>query len=103
VLKSILIPLTRYLLRSNDSYGWHLQYLTIIGLSLATATVSVGLIADLTGNRTLFAAKNALSVASAPMACLVSVLYWGLRAVRRSRRFLYQITCLCHRTPRLNN
>ncbi|TKA77562.1 hypothetical protein B0A55_06633 [Friedmanniomyces simplex] len=65
----------------NDSYGWHLQYLTIIGLSLAAATFAVGLLADLTLSPRLFAVKNALSVASAPMECLISMLYWGLRAV----------------------
>lgn len=58
-----------------------MQYLTIIGLSLATTTFVVGLVADITLNRTLFRIKNALSVASAPMECLISLLYWGLRAV----------------------
>ncbi|KAK3045963.1 hypothetical protein LTR09_012506 [Extremus antarcticus] len=58
-----------------------MQYLTIIGLSLATATFAIGLLADLTGSPALFRAKNALSVASAPMACLISVLYWSLRAI----------------------
>ncbi|KAK3677817.1 hypothetical protein LTR78_002667 [Recurvomyces mirabilis] len=66
---------------SNTSYGWHLQYLTIIGLSLAAVTFFIGLLADLTMSRWLFAAKNALSVASAPMECLISMLYWGLRAI----------------------
>lgn len=58
-----------------------MQYLTIIGLSLATATFAVGLLADLTMSNTLFQAKNALSVASAPMEVLISLLYWGLRGV----------------------
>lgn len=65
----------------NDSYGWHMQYLTIIGLSLSTATFAVGLLADLTMSKRLFEAKNALSVASAPMECLISLLYWSLRTV----------------------
>lgn len=58
-----------------------MQYLTIIGLSLATATFAVGLLADLTLSPTLFKVKNALSIASAPMECLISLLYWSLRAV----------------------
>ena len=58
-----------------------MQYLTIIGLSLATTTFAVGLLADITMNNTLFQVKNALSVGSAPMECLISLLYWGLRAV----------------------
>ncbi|KAJ9635742.1 hypothetical protein H2204_005702 [Knufia peltigerae] len=65
----------------NQAYGWHFQYLTIIGLTLATATFALGLAADVTLSRRLFAAKNVLSVCSAPMEVLVSVLYWGLRAV----------------------
>ncbi|KAK5173329.1 uncharacterized protein LTR77_002010 [Saxophila tyrrhenica] len=65
----------------SRSYGWHLQYLTIIGLSLAAATFAVGLLADLSASPTLFRVKNALSVASAPMECLISLLYWSLRAV----------------------
>ena len=59
-----------------------MQYLTIIGLSLATATFAIGLLADLTTSSTLFQVQNALSVASAPMEVLISILYWGLRAVR---------------------
>ncbi|KAK1071118.1 hypothetical protein LTR74_003499 [Friedmanniomyces endolithicus] len=65
----------------SESYGWHLQYLTIIGLSLAAVTFAVGLLADLTMSSRLFAVKNLLSVASAPMECLISMLYWGLRAI----------------------
>lgn len=66
----------------NESYGWHMQYLTIIGLSLATATFLVGLLADVTSSPRLFAIKNTLSVASAPMEILISILYWGLKTVR---------------------
>ncbi|KAL1588209.1 hypothetical protein WHR41_02953 [Cladosporium halotolerans] len=68
----------------NDSYGWHFQYLTIIGLALSTATFAFGLLADLTLSRRLFAVKNALSVASAPIECLITILYWGLRAIDTS-------------------
>lgn len=67
--------------RINTSYGWHFQYLTIIGLSLATATFLVGLASDLTLSRRLFLAKNLLSCCSAPMETLVSTLYWGLRLI----------------------
>ncbi|KIW12332.1 hypothetical protein PV08_09609 [Exophiala spinifera] len=65
----------------NQAYGWHFQYLTIIGLTLATATFALGIAADTTLSRRLFAAKNVLSMCSAPMEVLISVLYWGLRAV----------------------
>ncbi|KAI9693636.1 MAG: hypothetical protein M1822_002907 [Bathelium mastoideum] len=65
----------------NDSYGWHMQYLTIIGLSLATLTFTFGLLADLTLSTRLFLAKNAFSVASAPLEILITLLYWGLRTI----------------------
>jgi hypothetical protein len=59
-----------------------MQYLTIIGLSLSTITFAVGLLADITLSKKLFAVKNVLSVMSAPLECLISLLYWGLRTVR---------------------
>ncbi|KAL2351762.1 FAR-17a/AIG1-like protein, partial [Cryomyces antarcticus] len=65
----------------NDSYGWHLQYLTIIGLSLATTTFFFALLSDATLSPRLFLVKNALSVASAPLEVLISILYWSLRAI----------------------
>ena len=65
----------------NSAYGWHFQYLTIIGLSLATLTFVLGVLADLTLSPRLFTAKNVLSMCSAPMELLVSLLYWGLRAI----------------------
>ncbi|KIX06558.1 uncharacterized protein Z518_04534 [Rhinocladiella mackenziei CBS 650.93] len=65
----------------NQAYGWHFQYLTIIGLTLATITFSLALLADLSLSPQLFVSKNVLSMCSAPMEVLVSVLYWGLRAI----------------------
>jgi len=54
----------------NDSYGWHFQYLTIIGLALAMLTFVFGSLADITASRRLFVVKNALSVYSAPLEIL---------------------------------
>lgn len=65
----------------NEAYGWHFQYLTVIGLTLSTLTFIVALLADITLSRRLFLVKNLLSVCSAPMEVLISVLYWGLRVV----------------------
>ncbi|KAJ5167621.1 uncharacterized protein N7482_003215 [Penicillium canariense] len=67
--------------RANEAYGWHFQYLTVIGLSLSTLTFIVALLADVTLSRRLFLVKNMLSVCSAPMEVLISVLYWGLRVI----------------------
>ncbi|KAF2456684.1 FAR-17a/AIG1-like protein [Lineolata rhizophorae] len=65
----------------NDSYGWHMQYLTILGLAAATLAFALGLAADLTGSAAPFAAKNAIAIGAAPLELVVSVLYWGLRLV----------------------
>src|SRR5262245_53374374 len=70
----------------NQSYGWHFQYLTIIGklfaslspcrltyptlgLLIATITFTVGLAADLASSSctTLFTVKNELVLISAPV------------------------------------
>jgi len=67
----------------NESYGWHWQYLTIIGLTLATGTFVIGLLADLTLSSRLFLLKNSLSVCSAPLEVLISLLYWGICAIDR--------------------
>ncbi|KAJ5211470.1 uncharacterized protein N7498_003116 [Penicillium cinerascens] len=67
--------------QANQAYGWHFQYLTVIGLGLSTLTFACGLLADVTLSRRLFLAKNILSVCSCPMEVLISVLYWGLRMI----------------------
>jgi hypothetical protein len=71
-----------YFLHSNESYGWHFQYLTILGLALATSTFTAGLLADITLSPRLFLLKNILSVCSAPMEVLISVLWWTISSVR---------------------
>ncbi|KAJ5924280.1 hypothetical protein N7466_008467 [Penicillium verhagenii] len=63
------------------AYGWHFQYLTVIGLALSTLTFAVALLADITLSRRLFLVKNLLSICSAPMEVLISILYWGLRVI----------------------
>ena len=64
----------------------------------------MGLLADLTMSRRIFLAKNGLSFCSAPLEVLISLLYWGLRAVRfqnllsyMTMRYLGSDRCLgCH-------
>lgn len=68
----------------NDSYGWHFQYLTIIGLTLATITFLFGSLADMTSSKFLFRAKNFFSVCAAPMEVLISLLYFSLSAYDKS-------------------
>ena len=68
----------------NESWGWHWQYLTIIGLSIAHATFIFGLLADLTLSPKLFFVKNTLSLCSAPLEVLISLLYWGISAIDKT-------------------
>lgn len=74
--------------RSNQAYGWHFQYLTVIGLTLSTFTFATALLADVTLSRRLFLVKNLLSVCCCPMEVLISVLYWGLRVASSNPRVL---------------
>ncbi|KAI0387259.1 FAR-17a/AIG1-like protein [Hypomontagnella monticulosa] len=71
----------------SNSFGGHYQFLTIIGLSLAQCTFIVGLLADTTLSPQLFQLKNILSVCSAPLEVLISILYWGLCAIDKSLVF----------------
>ena len=67
----------------NDSYGWHWQYLTVLGLAVAFATYTFGLLADITLSPAFFIIKNTLSLCSTPLEVLVSVLYWSISLVDR--------------------
>ncbi|KAI1503244.1 FAR-17a/AIG1-like protein [Biscogniauxia marginata] len=71
----------------SAAFGGHYQFLTIIGLALATMTFTVGLLADVTLSPRLFKVKNALSVCSAPLEVLISILYWGLCAIDKNLVF----------------
>jgi hypothetical protein len=68
----------------NASYGWHWQYLTILGLTISHATFIFGLLADITLSPTLFLIKNSLSLCSAPLEVLISILYWGISAIDKT-------------------
>ncbi|KAK0730536.1 FAR-17a/AIG1-like protein [Lasiosphaeris hirsuta] len=67
----------------HQGVGGDFQFLTIIGLALSTATFISGILADITLNHSLFEIKNILSVCSAPLEVLISVLYWGICAIDR--------------------
>lgn len=68
----------------SAAFGGHFQFLTIIGLALALCTFVVGFLADVTLSSRLFKLKNILSVCSAPLEVLISILYWGLCAIDKS-------------------
>lgn len=65
----------------NDSYGWHLQYLTNIGLAVSTLSFFFDLLSDLTLSPTLFALQNVLCEVASPLSPLVSSLYYSLRTI----------------------
>ena len=69
---------------TQQGFGGSFQFLTIIGLALATATFATGLLADVTLSRQLFDLKNVLSICSAPLEVLISVLYWSLCAIDKT-------------------
>lgn len=71
----------------NEQFGGPFQFLTIIGLALALTSMVLGLLADVTLDRTLFNAKNIVSVCSAPLEVLVSILYWGISLI--DKRLLF--------------
>ncbi|KAL9597400.1 MAG: hypothetical protein Q9219_005153 [cf. Caloplaca sp. 3 TL-2023] len=66
---------------SNDAYGWHFQYLTIIGLALATIAFFFGSLADVTSSYRLMRYKNAFSLVATPLEVLISILYGSLVSV----------------------
>ncbi len=76
--------LNQYASPLADAYGGHYQFLTVIGLALATLTFAAGLVSDVTLSPAAFAAKNALSVASAPLEVLVALMYWSIRTIDRT-------------------
>jgi hypothetical protein len=67
----------------NESFGWHLQFLTILGITICTICFIFGLLADVTNNVTCFTIKNYIALVAAPIEIVISILYWGLRAISR--------------------
>ncbi|EUC43070.1 hypothetical protein COCMIDRAFT_101766 [Bipolaris oryzae ATCC 44560] len=83
----------------STSFGWHLQFLTILGLSISTLTFIVALLADLTSTALaqspdmpsdppaaafsshLFRLKNYLTLVAAPLEITISVLYWTIKGI----------------------
>lgn len=63
------------------AYGWHFQFLTILGLSVSLIAFVIGILSDLTLSSTLFDMKNAICIVATPIEVLISLLYWGLRAI----------------------
>ncbi|KAK5990639.1 hypothetical protein PT974_08908 [Cladobotryum mycophilum] len=65
----------------TQSYGWHFQYFTIIGLAASLLCFTLGALADITSSSTLFQLKNAVSTLATPVEMIVTMLYWGITAI----------------------
>ncbi len=65
----------------HHGFGGSFKFLTVIALTVSTITFGVGLLADVTLNKQLYALKNTLAVWAAPLDVLVCILYWSIRAV----------------------
>lgn len=65
----------------SESYGWHMQFLTIIALTLSFIVFIIAAVADVTRSTTLFRVKNALAVVATPLDVVVTILYFGISAI----------------------
>ncbi|KAL8991957.1 MAG: hypothetical protein Q9169_007496 [Polycauliona sp. 2 TL-2023] len=68
----------------NEAYGWHFQYLTIIGLTLSTLTFLLASLADITSSPTLFRLKTNFSILATPLSVLITTLYTALISIDKS-------------------
>jgi hypothetical protein len=66
-----------------EGFGGLSQFLTIIGLSLATITFILGLLADVFLSPNLFLAKNWVAICAGSLELQISLLYWSLNLINR--------------------
>jgi hypothetical protein len=71
----------------SKAYGWHFQFLTIIGLTTSFVAFVLGALADITMSQSLFRAKNAVAVVATPLEVVISILYWGIRFIDKKLLF----------------
>ncbi|GAC96087.1 hypothetical protein PHSY_003666 [Pseudozyma hubeiensis SY62] len=68
----------------NNEYGGALQFLTMCGLSVTTAAMSLALLLDITqGPEVLRWMKDLFMAASLPMETLITLLYWSIVAINK--------------------
>lgn len=65
----------------TEAYGWHFQFLTIIGLLASLVSFQIAILADLTQSSSLFKAKNIISILATPLEVLISILYWAIQTI----------------------
>lgn len=63
------------------AYGWHFQFLTILGLLAALVAFVLGILADITLVPALSKAKNTISIVATPLEVVISLLYWGIKII----------------------
>jgi len=69
----------------HNGFGGSHQFLTIIALTASATTFALGLLADLTLNKSITTLKTLLALCVTPLDVLVSVLYWTRFAIDQSR------------------
>lgn len=65
----------------DTAYGWHFQFLTILGLSASLLAFAIGILGDITTSPTLFKAKNVVAIVATPVEVVISILYWGIALI----------------------
>ncbi len=65
----------------HNGFGGSFKFLTIIALTLSTITYAVGFLADITLSKRMLTLKSILSLCATPLDVLISILYWGARAI----------------------
>jgi hypothetical protein len=56
----------------------------MLGITISTTCFTFGLLADITSSTTCFTIKNYIALVAAPIEIVISILYWGLRAIDTS-------------------
>jgi hypothetical protein len=80
----------------NAAYGWHFQFLTILGLLAALLAFTLGALADITNAPALFKAKNLISIVATPLEVVISILYWGLQLINPELLFAGELQLPLH-------
>lgn len=75
----------------DDAFGWHFQFLTIIGLSASLLAFVLGALGDITSNTSLSNAKSSIAILAAPLEVVISLLYWGIYTIDPSLLYVDDI------------
>ncbi|CAH0038445.1 unnamed protein product [Clonostachys solani] len=69
----------------RKGFGGPYKFLTIIALLLSTITFVIGFLADVLNVQPLFKAKSYMSLCATPVELLITIFYWTLYAIDRTK------------------